>query len=170
MNTIVIFLTDTPWYVYLILAYLIFVGVKAVKGGTVSIKKLFILPAVFVWMSINELVDSSIHVSFLHIVIWLIGAAIGAYLLGWVPYSHLEIAADKDKKLLNVSGSWFTLILIMMTFVIKYAIAVILSMNHSLSLGSIYGLLLVSGIFTGAFIGRLLYGLYKLQTGPYVNL
>ena len=49
-------LIHTPWWVYLLLAYLIFIGIKARKPSTVSIYKLAILPVVFLSLSIEMLV------------------------------------------------------------------------------------------------------------------
>lgn len=160
--------SHTPWYVYLILAYLIFVGVKSLKGGEVSLIKLAIIPVIFVWMSIDEFLRTA-NFSTGSFIIWLIGIVIGAYLLGWKPYKALGIKVDKKTKELVIPGNWLTLILLIVTFVVKYAIAVALSIDPSISGMTMYVLLLVSGIFTGAFVGRVLYGLYLLKHGPFVS-
>ncbi len=156
MDTVFIFLIETPWYVYLILVYLIKIGVRSVKGGEVSLGKFYILPIVFLVMSIDEFVGT-VHFSFPHVLIWLAGIVIGSYLLGWMPYRRLGITANKEKKILFIPGSYFTLVLIIVTFAVKYYIGYTVAVSQSLSSGFIMGLLILSGLFTGAFVGRLLY-------------
>lgn len=157
------YLTHTPWYVYLIFAYILFVGIKGLKGRTVHINKLLILPIVFVWMSVDEMTNS-ISFSTVNAGVWLVGILIGAYLLGWLPYQRLRISADPKTKLLTIPGSWFTLVLLLVTFAVKYAIAVVLATHQEISAHSVYVLMIVSGVFTGAFVGRLIYGLRALSS------
>ena len=57
-STVAQFLMHTPWWVYLILFYCIFIGIKCSKDDTSSIYKLFILPLVFGWISVDTLIGS----------------------------------------------------------------------------------------------------------------
>lgn len=168
MDTVMGFLKGTPWYVYLILAYLIFVGIKSVKGGVVPIQKLFIIPIVFCWMSVNE-ITKTLHLTPLYITACLLGLFVGICFGVW-QFKQLKIRADKTHKLLEIEGSWFALVLIIITFIVKYYVAYSLETNQDMSIEFICILLFASSIFTGAFVGRLLYGLYKLNVGPHVDL
>jgi hypothetical protein len=168
MQMIMSIITGTPWYVYLIILYLIFVGFKAVKGGSVPIAKLFILPILFVWMSVSE-ITSSITITSPHVLVAAIGAILGAYILGWLPYSKLNITADPSKRLLHIPGSWFSLALIIITFAVKYTIGVTLAIDSNITGVLLYSLLFASSLFTGAFVGRLAFGLYKINKGPYTT-
>src|SRR3990167_71671 len=121
MNDISLFFTQTPWYVYLILIYLIFIGVKAIKGSITPIAKFWILPAIFVWMSIDEL-TGNLHLGVGSWVIWLLGLALGS-VFGWFQFKPLVTSVDREKKLFEVKGSYSALILIIVTFCVKYYIA-----------------------------------------------
>jgi len=119
-------------------------------------------------MSINE-VTTSLHLNTAYITACLIGLALGAC-LGWWQFKMLKIQVDQTKKLLKIEGSWFALFLILITFIVKYYVGYSLAVNQNMSLQFTCGLLFVSSIFTGAFIGRLFYGIYKLKVGPHVEL
>lgn len=161
------YVIHTPWYVYLILLYILYVGFKSLKGRTVPIRKMLVLPIIFIVMSVDEM-TSSLPFSSLNLIVWLLGLLVGGYLLGWLPYQFSDITAEKDKGLLHIKGNWHTLVLLLLTFAVKYAVAVVLATHAHLSPYQIYALMLVSGLFTGAFVGRFVYALKVLRTGPYL--
>lgn len=162
------FLKGTPWYVYLIVIYLILVGIKSVRGGIISIKKMFFIPILFVWMSVDE-IAVRLHFAPLYILISVAGLILGAILGAW-QYHLLQIRVDQKKKLLDIEGSWFGAFLILITFMVKYYVGYSFAMYNDMSNEFTCTLLLLSSAFTGAFVGRLGYALYKLRVGPHVNL
>lgn len=168
METLGYFLKGTPWYVYLIVVYLVFVGVKSVRGGVVSIKKMFFIPIIFVWMSIDEIVVR-LHFAPLYVLVGVSGLILGAILGAW-QYHMLQIRVDQKKKLLEIEGSLFAAFLILVTFIVKYYVGYSFAINNHMSDEYVCTLLILSSAFTGAFVGRLFYGLYKLRVGPHVDL
>lgn len=162
------FLIGTPWYVYVIFFYLIKVGIKSVKGGIVSLGKLFFIPCIFLFMSLDELI-TKLPFHWLFIESFIIGLLCGA-VLGYLQYKTLKIQIDHQKKLFNIAGSWFSLILIIATFIFKYYMGYTLAMNPNLPLNHMATLLFLSSVLTGMFIGRLVFAIYKLKHGVSVNL
>lgn len=167
METLIYFFKGTPWYVYLILIYLIFIGIKSVKGGVVPLKKLFFIPILFLWMSADEIIKH-VHMTPKYIIASIVGLVLGS-ILGWLQYHMLQIRVDQKNKLLEIEGSWFGAFLILITFIVKYYVGYSFTMNN-MSSTTTCTLLLISSILTGAFLGRLIYGIQKLRAGPHINL
>jgi hypothetical protein len=167
METLIYFLKGTPWYVYLVLVYLIFVMIKSVKGGVTPFKKLFFIPILFLWMWVDDVVVH-IHISPRYIVASIVGILLGV-ICGWWQYRNLNIRVDQENKLLEIEGSILSAFLILLTFVVKYYIGYSFATNATYSDVTCV-LLFFSSILTGAFVGKLIYGIYKLRAGPHVNL
>lgn len=162
MQTIIMFLMGTPWYVYVILVYLLIVGVKSINGQSVSVIKLALLPVLFMYMSIHELLHGHTSNALSQLATWSVSFAVGAFILGWLPYQKLGVKAGNKPYSVYVPGNWFTLILITITFVIKYMIAALIAMHYEFSMMTWYSLLFLSGFLTGSFAGRLAFAIYEL--------
>src|SRR5690348_15072244 len=118
METIQQTLHHTPWWIYLLLAYVIYIGIQASKARIIALKKLFIIPAIFAFMSIHTLI-TSFAMNALVIATWCIVILIGI-VLGWIQVSRFQIKVDKQKKLIQVPGTWSTLIIIIIIFITRY--------------------------------------------------
>lgn len=164
MQTIIMFLTGTPWYVYVILVYLIIVGIKAINGRSVSIIKLALLPMLFMFMSIHELLHGHASNGLVQLAAWSVSFLVGALILGWLPYQKLGVEGGDKPYTVYVPGNWFTLMLISITFIIKYSIAAMIAMQYEFSMMGWYSLLCLSGFLTGSFAGRLAFAAYQLWT------
>lgn len=170
MNTVIAFLSGTPWYVYLIFAYVLKVGVKCLNDQIVHRNKLLILPLVFVYLSLDTLL-ARIHVTSISVSLWLVGMIVGT-VFGWLQLARLRIVVDQKQQLLSIQGSAFTLIFLLLTFAVKYLIGylVVTDAQLNVQLPLLYALLLLSGFFTGVFIGRFALAAYRLKQGPHVDL
>src|SRR3990167_9683209 len=113
MNTIWLALSHTPTWVYLLFAYLMWVGIKAFQTRIVSLKKLFIMPAIFTYMSVNTLM-TSFDIHLFEITTWTISILIGIG-IGWfdIYIKYNQIKVDKQKHLIQVPCTWITLALIL---------------------------------------------------------
>jgi hypothetical protein len=172
MNTILVALSDTPTWVYLLFAYLLWVGIKASKTRNIALKKLFIMPAIFTYMSANTLL-TSFDIHLFEVSTW-IGAILIGTIIGWVDiyrnYSHIKV--DKQKHLIQAPGSWVTLTLIFIIFASRYYFSYEIAMDPALSKQTWFevSMLAVSGACTGLFIGRLLSYLYKYSKSDHASL
>ncbi|HJO92145.1 MAG TPA: DUF6622 family protein [Victivallales bacterium] len=139
-------LQGTPFWVYLIFILLIKRGISACKENTISIKKVFIAPIVVFILSLHK-----INIPYLYIIFFICGLVIG-YLI----YKKMSIIYNKDTKKIIMPGSIIPLILMIGVFVKSYSIGYLeatspamLHTPHIMILTDI-----VSGLFSGIFIGR----------------
>ena len=109
---------NTPWWVYILFIYLLFIGIKASKPAVVHIAKLAAIPLVFTYLSLETLI-LSFNINVLSVGTWLISVLAGIGLGVWLVKS-LQIQVDRAKKLIGIPGTWSTLIIVLIIFASKY--------------------------------------------------
>ena len=155
-------LKGTPFWVYLLLIVLIYKGIRALTPTTMRVKKLIILPAVFFILSLHKITNPYYYILFLIIGI----------IVGWLLYLRVKVKADKDKKLIGLPGSVLPLILIILAFVKGYYFGYESAVHPEYLKQHWYILtsLIVSGVFSGIFIGRALIFSYKYYNALHEDL
>ena len=145
----------TPWWVYLLLCYLIAVGIKASKVRIIPLWKAFVLPTIFLSMSIQTLttIETIEHLS---IGSWIVAMLVGSS-FGWWQVQRLDIKIDKKRSLIQIPGSWDTLVVILIIFIAKYYFGYEKATNPVLvtQLNFKISVLVLSGGCTGLFLGKL---------------
>lgn len=161
-------LADTPWWVFLLFTYLMWVGFSATKPHQVHIKTLMLFPVMLFVFSIMSLFAAQFTVG--HFLLWLSALGLGTS-LGWLHYQSLRIKADKHTKKILVPGTWILLLIILCVFIVKFYFGYELAIHpHFIFQPKYYiGLLLVYGLLTGLFLGRFLYARHCLRAGPYLE-
>ncbi|MCP3660859.1 MAG: hypothetical protein GY830_11380 [Bacteroidetes bacterium] len=103
--------------------------------------------------------------------LWLCSLSFGV-LIGIILGSSQKIRIDKENNLIELSGSWIILILLMFIFLSKYAMGylsftntAILKTKKFIKIGVI-----ISSVPAGILVGRVLYYFYRYKKGPYTNL
>ena len=160
----------TPLWVWVLLAFLLFIGIRALKPATVSFARLAILPIVFLAWGLSGFF-TSYGVQLLGAGVWIAAVVIGVG-LGLLAARSIEIHADKTRRLIRLPGGTLTLALILIIFATKYTLGVLASMRPTITAELLYMAtdVGVSGWLTGIFAGRLL-GLWrKYQAAPHENL
>lgn len=154
-------LTHTPWWVFVLFFYLLKVGIDATKPRTVILKKLFILPSIFLGISINTLFKS-FDLSFSTLGMYLSSLILGI-MIGLLLIKNLQIKFDRDHNLIRLPGTFSTLILILITFSTKYYFGYLLSTAPSIAKNPLFIIsqLGMSGVCSGLFIGRLICFLFR---------
>jgi hypothetical protein len=152
METLLNIITGTPWWVYLILAYVLYVGIRALKPRTMSVNRIFIIPLIILALSLWFLIDK--FTGFKDLLIWALFIPIG-FGAGWGIVQKLKIRADHKKLLIRIGGNPFILILVLAIFAVKYFFGYWKAVTpdigpflHSMELA-------FSGLFLGLFVGRL---------------
>jgi hypothetical protein len=170
LMTVYYCIIKTPIWVYILLVYLLWIGYQSSKTRVISLKKLFIMPVVFAFMSIHSMLGELKGADWM-VIFWFFGLSIGA-LGGWFLVHRLKPQIDKKHGLVRVKGTWLTLFLIVLIFVYKYYLDFTLYMNPDiLSLTWFkWSSLILLGVFTGLFVGRLLYYLRCFYKLPSVDL
>lgn len=170
MNTIWVAASQTPWWVYVLFIFLVQKGIKASKSQVVSIKKLTILPLIFISLSIHT-VMTAFHVNTMVIVMWFASIILGS-IIGWLLIRNHQFKVDRKKLLIQLPGGWMTLILILAIFVFKYYFSYQIDSDPALAsqTGFEFSMLGINGICTGLFVGRLLCYFHRLRTLGSVDL
>ena len=170
MSDIYDFLINIPWWVYLIFFYCIFIGIKSLKTSVIHISKFFIIPIIFIYLSLHTLL-SSFSLNFFIIFTYIISLLVGIY-LGVILLKRSKIIVDAKNKLIKVPGSWVTLVLILIIFFSKFFIGYELGVDPKIVSNKSFEvfLLVVSGVTSGMFLGRLIYVIFKMFNGPFEEL
>lgn len=138
VDAVISLLVYTPWWVFVIFGYLLFVGLKATKPRTVPLVQLFLLPsALTIWSLINFFRNTS--VIFPALLWWLIILA-GGLTIGFFIYSKRNIIINDQTKMVHLHGSWLPFILIMSIFIVKYYFGYSCAMSSSINECSMYRL------------------------------
>jgi hypothetical protein len=147
-------LIHTPLYVWAILAFLIYRGVIASTNREVEFNKLFIIPAIMLLLSLQDLAGK-FGLSGMILAAWSAGAAVSAALV-WKLSAARVVAGNRPGSVL-LRGSWLPLALMMAVFCTKYIAAVLLALNPQAHQNALFVVLVSSlfGIINGIFLGRL---------------
>jgi len=111
-------LTGAPWYAYVFLIYVLYIGIKATKTQTVWLPKIFIILVIISGLFLFRLI---VHYGLrpASLAIYL-GATLLGSILGWLLVSDIQLKVDRDKKLITLPGTYSTLILFTSIFVVRY--------------------------------------------------
>lgn len=152
ITTIVEMVKGTPWYVFGIFAYLMFIGIKSTKSYTVSIFTMSIMPfTLLVWLGKSVLnYPSPLKVFYFFIGAFYIGIILGNF------YLYQKAIVNRKAKTATFEGTWILLPLFMSIFVIKYAFGYMYAIQHPFILAYPWAELAVSSCVTGILIGRLI--------------
>jgi predicted small secreted protein len=161
MENILPILKNTPWWVYVLLVYLIIMGLKATRARTIPMWKLFILPLIFTTMSVHTLM-ASFTINAFSLVTWIGAISIGVF-FGWLQMQRIKLEINREKHEVTLGGSWITLVLVLLIFATKYYFGYQMGMDPTLEYQTHFEfiVLAVSGIITGFFIGRVWYLLVR---------
>lgn len=160
MNTALQVVINTPPWVWALLAFLLFLGIRALRPSTAPLWRIAILPAVFCVWGVSGLF--SLHKPTPErIVPWLAAMVIGAG-IGMAIARLQPVRADRTRGLVRVPGGPLTLALILGIFATKYVFGVLHGMSPALFAEPRYWLteIAVSGTLTGMFVGRFV-GLWR---------
>lgn len=149
-------ITNTPVWVWFLLAFLVYRGFVASVDRVTSLRAAFLIPAVMVALSIQG-IATTFGSSDWAAPVWLAALAIGA-VATWSLVDPGRMSADPVNRTIRQPGSWVPLMLMMGIFATKYAVGVTLAMHPELKqqAGFVMGICAVYGVFNGIFVGRLL--------------
>ena len=82
IHSLGLMLLNTPWWVYVLFVYCVFIGFKSARGGVVPYLKVIVIPVVFAYLSLDSLFSSFTMSAFV-LCSYLIPLCVGV-LLGYV--------------------------------------------------------------------------------------
>jgi hypothetical protein len=146
-------ITNIPLFVYPLFAILLIAGLKARKTSLVPLNVLMLIPATFLSWSLFSFFGRYVEDP-LAVALWFFCLGLG-FFIGFSHIQRLKLRFDKQKKMVEIPGSWVPLVLSMSIFVAKFSIGMIRAMQPHLE-GSVFflGLELFSTVILGIFAGR----------------
>jgi hypothetical protein len=154
----------TPYWVWIVFSYLLWVGIQATKPSMVPLWRMSIIPLIFLAWSLSSIYARCIACMQL-IGFWIAAITIGV-LLGRYLMSRLDFRIDASA-MIHLPGSRSTLILSMIFFIVKYGLGVTYAVNPIMRSDlMVQGFdVMVSGFISGIFIGRFGYIVYRYRKG-----
>ena len=147
-------LDGTPWFVYPLLALLVYLGFAASRSRRVSLARAASIPAAFLlWGSVG--VAAKIAAAPVLGAIWL-GLAGGGLALALRTIDVASWRIDRDKGIVEVPGSWLPLMRNLAIFAAKYGLAVAAAVTPAWRAGLAFWDVGLSGAMAGYFLGWLL--------------
>ena len=163
-------LKNTPWWVYLIFCLLVAKGIKSSRPQLISLKRLCLLPLLLLVLSIYVIL-ALVSPSMGSIGFWFFWACIGG-VGGYMQIQRQHLLFDKKRHLVQTSGTWSILILILLIFFSKYYFDYTLAMDpqtiHHVVFRS--ALLGFTGLFNGLLFGRFTGYFLKMQQSKHIDL
>lgn len=146
-------ITKIPVFVWPLFAVLLRGGLKARKTNEVSIVILLLIPSIFFGWSLFSFFGKY-ATNLLAILFWLLCLGVG-FFIGFLHMQKLKLQFDRQKKKVEMPGSWIPLMLSMSIFTSKFSIGMMSSMMPHLNGSLLFlGLELFSTIVLGIFAGR----------------
>lgn len=145
-------LIRTPFYVWLILAGLIYRGYLSSKDREVVFWKLFLIPALMPLLTLPDLANKFGQPG-MSFAIWAVAAVATAALTWQISSARITLAEQAGKVL--VRGSWLPLTAMLGVFFAKYALNVVLAIAPQARHDSLLATVACSlfGLFNGTFFG-----------------
>jgi hypothetical protein len=141
-------LTHTPIWVFPLFAYLVWLGIKAMRARTVTIWRSLIVPAVFIVWGLSRLLASRDFAA--PLAAWL-GAAAALLAVGLLTARPIDL--DHSTGEIKRPGSVVPLIRNITVFALQYTVAVLAAVDpHDATTAAIVGRA-ISGGTTGYFLG-----------------
>lgn len=147
-------IAGAPLWVWGILAYLLFVGIKATRTRIVYIPKLFIIPTVFIALNYKNLISGEN-------IIKTLGFMLIGFIIGFVIGNNIPIKIIKGIKSIELPGNYSTIVILILFFIMKYVFGYLHAVHPSIAIQYAYVDAYVSALFSGLFLGRALCYLYR---------
>jgi hypothetical protein len=144
----------TPAWVWILFVFLMLRGIKALSDREMEVKRLFLLPLVFLFWGGYSVINE------LHFPLWglasmLVGLIVG-FGIGWIIWrSGPRLKQKVGTNLIVRAGTPLTLIFIIIAFGVKYILVAMLSIHSKLAISFDYNLIFgfLSGVIDGIFWG-----------------
>jgi hypothetical protein len=149
MLTVIVILINTPPWVFVLLALLIWLGSLSLRPRSQPLRRLLIVPAVFFLMGVSRLVLG--HKSIELLAVWLVSAALLAALALYTGPRNVTI--DSDTGYIRRPGSVLPLVRNILVFVLQYAVAVVTAMKLDIGIDVAIAGQAISGACAGYFLG-----------------
>ncbi len=143
----------TPFWVWLLLIYLLFVGIRSSRQRVIYLPKLFIAPLIFLGIKYKAFLSQDS--------IWFCLAILVGITIGFLSYMKSTIEVISDSMSVKIPGSYSTLLIFIIFFLLKYYFGYLESANKDLATKYLLFEVVISGLFSGYFLGKAIFFSYK---------
>jgi len=170
LNTMINIIRDTPLWVWVLLVFLLIRGISALKTRIVSLHSIFLVPTLFVVITLTGLYSPH-FIKLSSIAVWTSSLLLGS-VAGWLMFVNVKILADKKKKLLQLPGSALIFYLTLVIFGLKYYFGYTRAVNPSLAMSESHMTLELAlfALIAGTVVGRMLCLIYQYWCAAHTNL
>lgn len=165
METLIQIVVHTPAWVYAVLAYGLFMGIRSLWPRRMSVRYLFVLPVVLFGLSSTFLVSGAGPMP-IGAIAWVAALAAGIA-VGWSVLSAKVLSVDREHAQMTVGRNGSVLVLFILIFGGKYFYGIMRAVNPALAAQPAFALavMAISGFSTGIMIGRIV----KLYVGYFTK-
>ena len=162
MNNIAEAILRTPWWVFPLLGYIIMIVIQSRRTRIVSLYKLFVMPVIFLAISLIALVSA--NPDFIVIGCWLAAIMAGSA-IGFFQLARMEILVDVPSRLIQIPGSWSSQVVMLLIFALRYYFGYDLAVHPDHNDRLEYKIIrfVSSGVLTGYLQGKLMGYLYHYK-------
>ena len=162
-------ISNTPMYVWAILGFLAYRGIKSSVDRELTVRAVVIIPLVMLALSVQGIL-SGFGADPAVLAAWLATMAIGAT-ISWNLVSEKNVRILADKGTVFYRGSWAPLFMMMAIFVMKYIVNVALHVNPALHTNILFAVISTAlfGLFNGLFLGKMLHVLIMYKQAMAAN-
>lgn len=146
-------IVGTPFWVWLIFFYLLYVGFKNLQLHIIYVPKLFIVPLIFLAIQYEVFLSESAPIFFLVLLL--------STSLSFLAHIKVPIFAIKESTCIKIPGHYSILLILISFFFVKYFFGYLQDTNPALA--DKYALLdiIISSALSGFFLGRAICYSYK---------
>ena len=145
--------TGAPWWVYLLFAYLLSIGIKSTRPRTLSVQRVVLIPLLFLAWSFYSLYRTLPLKLPSLMLVWVVFFALGAY-LGVKEVTSWRISINRSKGEITIPGNYSTLAIILLIFILKFVWGYLYATQAQVSYAIHFTDTLTSALVTGVFVGR----------------
>ena len=152
MTTILAVLTHTPIWVWAVFALIIFLGYQRTRDRTVQLWRLLLLPMIMILLAVSGIAGAGLGA----LPAILVGVAIGG-VTGWLLERDGATRRLSDGRLW-LRGEWWSLVQVVLIFVVRYLINVVAAVNPVLAGDVTFHLatVFISSLLSAMVLGRML--------------
>lgn len=147
-------LEHTPVWVYLLFAFLLYRGIKARTPATVTLEKLALIPAIFLFWDIYDLITYR-DPTLITYIQWTIGIISGA-IIGYILINPDRLSLSSAPRSIHRPADYSALPFMLLAFGVKYVLGVLnATAPDVLRQPAMSALAIITGgMFAGVFVGK----------------
>ncbi|GIZ18732.1 hypothetical protein [Citrobacter europaeus] len=147
-------LEHTPVWVYLLFVFLLYRGIKARTPATVTLEKLALIPAIFLFWDIYDLITYR-DPTFITYIQWVIGIISGA-IIGYMLINPSRLSRGSAPRSIHRPADYSALPFMLLAFSVKYVLGVLNAVSPDvLRQPAMSAMAIITGgIFAGVFVGK----------------